>query len=337
VIKNSSASSGTVQVNSVHVEKGYWEGFYFEGVPIKIKALPAPGYKFASWTGTIESESSELILNMSSDLTLTPHFEPGESGGVSLVINEINYNSAEDRNAGDWVEIYNPSKTTVDFSGWEIKDNDDAHSFVFPNTSVIYGNDYIVATRDKYVFKTFYPDVDNVLGNFEFGLSSNDDAVRLYDPNGTLVDEVYYSSDYPWPSEPDGDGPSLELLDPDFDNTLPESWDAVNAYGSPGAPNIKITSLEDDIGQQEYVVKVFPNPMQDMVNIRFNTRTRVKSRITLHDITGSELSEIFVGILSPGEINITGFVENLPSGIYLIRVDLDTTAPIICKVIIGKR
>ena len=333
-IINSSVSYGTVQVNSVHIAESHWEGYYFEGVPIKVKAQPAPGYKFAYWTGTIESGSSELLLNMSSDLILTPHFEPGETSGVSLVINEINYNSAEDRNAKDWIEIYNPSETTVDLSRWEVKDDNEAHSFVFPNASLIYGEDFIVVTRDKSAFQTFYPDVVNAVGNFNFGLSNSDDAVRLFDPNGGLIDEVYYSSDYPWPSEPNGNGPTLELLDPFFDNNVPESWVALNTYGSPGASNIKITSLEDKFRQDESGIKVFPNPIQDKVNIKLNIHTQTRTRITLHDLTGSELSTIFEGIISPGEFTSTEIVNNLPTGIYLIRVDLDNAAPIIRKTLI---
>ena len=335
-IKNYYNSKGTVQVNSLHIEEREWEGYYFEGVPIKVKALPAPGYKFVNWTGTIESESSELLLNMSSDLTLTPNFEPGGSGENKLVINEINYNSADDRNAPDWIEIHNPGETTIDLSGWEVKDNNDTHSFVFPNTLVIYGEDFIVATRNESVFKTHYPDVDNVVGDFDFGLSSIDDAVRLYDPNGTLIDEVYYSSDFPWPSEPDGNGPTLELLDPGFDNTLPESWGSINTYGSPGAPNIKITSLEDHLEQLGYVVEVFPNPVQDKLNIKINVNTQTRARISLHDLKGAALNTLFEGIFSPGEFTRTEIVNDLPAGIYLIKVDLDNSAPVIRKVLVGR-
>jgi len=337
LINNSSASYGSVQVNSIHVAESQWEGYYFESVPIKVKALPAPGYKFAYWTGSIESGSSELILNMNSDLTLIPHFEPGGSGGISLVINEINYNSADDRNANDWIEIYNPGETTIDISGWEIKDDNDEHSFIFPNSTLIYGEDFVVVARDKSTFQTFYPDVANVIGNFDFGLSSNDDAVRLYDPNGTLIDEVYYSSDYPWPTEADGNGPTLELLEPVLDNNVPESWVSLNTYGSPGAPNIKITSLEDNLRHQENGLEVFPNPIQDMVNLKLNINTEARTRITFHDLTGSELSTLFEGIISPGEFTCAGIVNNLPTGIYFIRVELDNALPIIRKVIIGIR
>ena len=41
-----------------------------------------------------------------------------------------------------------------------------------------------------------------------------------------------------WPSSPDGDGPSLELIDPTLDNTLAENWQASYVdNGTPGAEN----------------------------------------------------------------------------------------------------
>lgn len=52
------------------------------------------------------------------------------------------------------------------------------------------------------------------------------------------MDAVAYFNDDPWPTAPDGNGPSLELIDPALDNTLPESWQgSVDMGGSPGAPN----------------------------------------------------------------------------------------------------
>jgi hypothetical protein len=332
-ITNSATEFGTVQVNSIHVEDRQWEGYYFNGVPIVVKALPAPGYKFTHWTGTMESNSSKLDINMTSGLVLTPHFEPGEIDGTLLVINEINYNSADDRNAGDWVEIYNPNKTTLDLSGWEIKDDNDMHSFVIPAQSIIYGEDYLVVTRDGSAFQTYYPNVACVVGDFDFGLSSTDDAVRLYDSEGVLVDEVYYSSSFPWPSEPNSMGPSLELLDPFFDNSLPESWAAVNSYGSPGDPNIKITSIGDRLSNQDNDLNVFPNPIQDMMNLKLNIQTAARIRITLHDLTGGELSEIFEGMVSPGKFTFTDAIGNLSPGIYLIKLESNNFPPITMKVL----
>jgi hypothetical protein len=333
LITNSETEFGTVLVNTIKIEDNQWEGYYFEEVPIRIKALPAPGYKFAYWTGTIEPTSADFKIYMMTDQALTPHFEPGDINGTSLVINEISYNSADDRDAEDWIEIYNPNETTIDISGWELKDDNDTHSFVFPGSTFMYGGDFMVVTRDRSAFQEIYPFVTNVVGNFDFGLSSTDDAVRLYDSLGVLIDEVYYSSNSPWPSEPNGNGPSLELLDPFLDNALPENWDAVNPYGSPGAPNITITSVGDKIAQQEDVLEVFPNPVQDKINLKLNIQTRARIRITLYNLTGNELCRLFEGVVTPGKFTLTDVVDNLSTGIYLIRLESNNAPPVTKKVL----
>jgi hypothetical protein len=47
--------------------------------------------------------------------------------------------------------------------------------------------------------------VENVVGPFEFGLSSKGELLRLFEAFGTLVDYVEYSNDAPWPVKPDGE------------------------------------------------------------------------------------------------------------------------------------
>ena len=60
----------------------------------------------------------------------------------------------------------------------------------------------------------------------------------LLDRDGKVVDEVEYDDNAPWPKEPDGYGPSLELRHPGLDNGLPGSWAASTvAGGTPGARN----------------------------------------------------------------------------------------------------
>ena len=43
---------------------------------------------------------------------------------------------------------------------------------------------------------------------------------------------------HPWPTGPDGNGPSLELIDVPDDNTIPENWKASTSVGgTPGRSN----------------------------------------------------------------------------------------------------
>ena len=94
--------------------------------------------------------------------------------------------------------------------------------------------------RQKY--SSYY----NKFNDDSFGLSSSSDAVRLFDSNYVLQDEVYYDSVSPWPVLANGQGYTLELIEPNLDNSLPHNWSNINYNGSPDAVNSATASLNDD-------------------------------------------------------------------------------------------
>ena len=77
----------------------------------------------------------------------------------------------------------------------------------------------------------------NVTGDMDFGLSSSGDNINLYDPDGNLVDFVSYSSNAPWPTDANGTGKTIELMDPFSDNNVGKNWKSGISGGTPGAKN----------------------------------------------------------------------------------------------------
>ena len=146
------------------------------------------------------------------------------------VINEINYRSSDDFNPDDWIELYNPNSSSIDISNWEIKDDDDAHIFVIPQGTRTDANGFVIFVKDESDFMNVFPNIDYV-GELGFGFES--DSVRLFDSNGTLQDEVIYQSVSPWPSCAESTGNTLELIDPNLDNSLPKNWDCLNVNEVP--------------------------------------------------------------------------------------------------------
>lgn len=154
-----------------------------------------------------------------------------------IVINEINYNSSDDFDSQDWIEIYNNSLDTVDISFWVIKDEEEDHIYTVPNNINMNPNDYLVFSSDLNAFSSFFPNVENYLGNLGFNLSGGSDAVRIYDRFEYLVDIVEYKDSNPWPSNADGNGPTLELINPRKDNSEPNNWNNSIGNGTPGFIN----------------------------------------------------------------------------------------------------
>ena len=236
------ADAGLVHLNSLVLEEFPWEGNYFGGIDIKLKAVSTnPNFEFDQWvlenhTVFPSNTSSEVVLDLSMEDNIIATFKPRILTD-SLVINEINYHPADDFDPGDWVEIYNPMSTSMDLTNWEFKDEDDAHIFTFPENTIIEPFGFLVLCCDSAAFEGLFPEVNNFIGQMDFAFSGGGELLRLFDPTGYLVDFVEYDDVDPWPTEPDGNGPTLELINAHLDNALAESWAASDAHGTPGAVN----------------------------------------------------------------------------------------------------
>ena len=152
-----------------------------------------------------------------------------------LVINELMYDSPGYDN--EWCEIYNREDVAVDLEGFYLLDSDDTHPPVtFPAGYSIQPGQYFTVSLELLALPLhFTPDF---VGNAGWSLGNSGDDLRLFDPSGQLVNNVNFTDAAPWPTEPDGNGPTLSLLDPMLDNSLPENWAAsTQDLGTPGAVN----------------------------------------------------------------------------------------------------
>ena len=154
-----------------------------------------------------------------------------------IVINEINYHPHEDLDAGDWVELFNPTDSAVDLTGWSVRDEDDDHRWFFPEHALLPARDFLVVYSDSAAFHARHPDVPHAYGEMPFGFSAAGDAVRLHASDGSVIDSLQYDDDAPWPVRADGHGATLALRDPGADNSDPRSWFASQPGGTPGRAN----------------------------------------------------------------------------------------------------
>jgi len=159
-----------------------------------------------------------------------------------VVINEINYRSSDSFNPEDWLELYNPTNETIAMDLWIFKD-DNNNTFTIPENTILSAGDFIVLCKDGAAFESQFPQVANFIGDFGFGLSGGGELLRLFDSNEQLVDKVEYNDIAPWPTEPDGTGSTLELINPYLENDMASNWATSNAEGgTPGTEN----SVYDD-------------------------------------------------------------------------------------------
>ncbi|MFH2144362.1 MAG: CotH kinase family protein, partial [Bacteroidota bacterium] len=323
------ADAGYIDLNTITVTEFPWSGLYYRGMSNKLTAIAKPGYEFMGWQNTIIDSAFIDVITVG-DTGLVAIFQPTVVVDTSIVINEINYNSAVFWDTKDWIELYNPASVNIDLSDWVFFDEDNNHSFIFPTGTVIDSYDYLVLSEDTSSLKMFFPNLNKVIGDFNFGLSNSGELIRLYDNYGFLVDTVYYMDGFPWPVEPDGDGPTLVLIDPILDNALYSSWVfSSNPYGSPGYP--------DTVDMTGFLVNssikinfdIYPNPCNYFTVIYLNNPIRQNVIIKISDIEGNVIEEIVNRNFDIGNykfsVNVkSGLTNLLKPGIYLIFLESES-------------
>ncbi len=292
------AEAGQVVVNSLSLNEFPWSGTFFGNVDILLKAVETNGaWEFDKWiinnhTVSPDSLSRDVVLQLTASDTIVALFKE-RTDNVELVINEINYHSADDFDTKDWVEFFNPYDSPVNMSNWVFKDGDDDHAFTFPSGTVLNSGDYLVLSYDKAAFQALLPDVTNVIGDMGFKFSNNNEVLRLYDNHGVLSDSVHYDDEAPWPVSPDGQGNTLQLISPELDNTLASSWSDYNGHGTPGKQNGMITAIAENELETNFDIQIFPNPMVNTSIIRlFNHAPVPGGKIIIYNLLGQPVYKV---------------------------------------------
>ena len=184
---------------------------------------------------------------------------PGQANGgeaTEIIISEIMYHPSTlpFNEAEEYIELYNHGDGVVSLSGWQFIDGVD---YNFPEVMVGAG-DYLVVAADVNTFTAKYPGVSNVIGGWEGRLSNKSEAIELANAIGARIDLVHYADEgdwaqrqlgledppnsgfrgWEWSNEHDGDGNSLELINPDMSNEYGQNFKAsLVSNGTPGVIN----------------------------------------------------------------------------------------------------
>jgi hypothetical protein len=158
-----------------------------------------------------------------------------------VVINEIMYNPISGDGDDEFIEIYNRSGAPVNIGNWRFTSGID---YTFPpNTIMPAGAYFVVARSTARLLANNYGTLgsSNLFGNYDGNLNNGGERVALSAPdydvntNGSgqvitnisfryVVNELTYGTGGRWSLWSDGDGSSLELIDPDSDNSQPANW-----------------------------------------------------------------------------------------------------------------
>lgn len=323
-INNSNIDGGYVVAHTVKITENNFKMTLFKDVPVKLTAEALPGYKFVGWSGVTDSQLKSVSLTLTRNSEITAIFEEDKLQTTGVVINEINYNSASNLNVGDWIELFNNTENRVDVSGWIFNDGGDEDGFIFPDSSFIEAREYLVLCGDITQFSKYFPSVNNIIGNFSFKLSNGGEFIVLQNNQYVIIDSLTYNDKLPWATEADGSGSTLELINPNMDNSLAENWAASSNHGTPGRINNVYTKVEkrlNEVSPNEYLLQQnYPNPFNPTTTIKYGLPTQSSVRIVIYNMLGEIIEVLVDDVKSAGYYEHNWNASNFASGIYLYHI-----------------
>lgn len=166
-------------------------------------------------------------------------------GKPKLVVTELNYHPAKasvaERAAGfsdaddfEFIEFWNNGTAAYDLTGLSFAAG---VQFTFPASSLPPGS-YGLLVKSRAAFGQRYGKGFPILGEYSGNFGNGGERVRLLDAGRNAVLDFSYGAASPWPTEADGGGATLEVIDPDGDLDAVTNWRASTiGVGSPGAKN----------------------------------------------------------------------------------------------------
>ena len=151
-----------------------------------------------------------------------------------VVINEIMYNPISGNSDDEYVELYNRGSQPVNLLEWEFVTG---ISYLFPTNVIIAPGGYVVVARNPTNLFAIYTNLNtsNTFGPYTGTLANGGERLTLasadYDVVGgtnerlaVVVSDLVYGDGGKWGFWSDGQGSSLELIDPDADVRHPSNW-----------------------------------------------------------------------------------------------------------------
>lgn len=165
---------------------------------------------------------------------------------LPLRITELHYNPDDQDGVADaatmeFIEVTNVGGAPVSLDGVTIS-GFAAEGYAFAAGQTLAAGERIIVARNPAIFSQVYGAGIRVaaLGYANQNLSNGGEPVTLLGPFGEELQSFTYSDLAPWPEAADGDGKSLEIIDPLGDASDPANWRA--SYYRGGSPGIAGTA-----------------------------------------------------------------------------------------------
>jgi hypothetical protein len=163
-------------------------------------------------------------------------------------------------------------------------------------------------------------DDDTVCDDMEI-IGCQDDSACNYNANATELGDCIYTDvicdTCVEGVKVDNDADDDTVCD-DIDNCPETVEETVDENGcSQGQLSISISLIPEDFNLHS----IYPNPFNPVTNIIYGLPEHVNVQIIVYDLSGKQIETLINEFQTPGYHSVNWNADNLPSGVYLIRMD----------------
>jgi hypothetical protein len=138
---------------------------------------------------------------------------------------------------------------------------------------------------------------------------------------GVLIKSGNYWNTFTSPAIPENNVTGV-TLDPQTE----EIWISTGASGIASLAHT-VLGIDDQTGfDQSHAFSIYPNPASDHSYVSYKLFRSQPVRITLADLYGKEIAEIVNEVQSEGSYAVKANLPDLPSGMYIVRLQLGDEA-----------
>lgn len=218
---------------------------------------------FEPWGGAADTNALTIGSSFLGLAITELNYHPHEPTGSELLVST----TADDY---EFIEFQNLGGSTINLNGAKFIAG---ITYTFPSQTLAAGARTVIV-KNLPAFTARYGGGINVSGAFGGQLSNGGEELHLTDSNNATILRFTYQDTSSWPGRADGDGSSLELLNPAGDYSDGANWrNSINYGGSPGtaglaqAPGIVINEVLTHTDPPLYDSIELHNPTASAINL----------------------------------------------------------------------
>ena len=249
---NSTGNVATLRVRRLGSELAFERRI--DGVWVEIGAQALPAGAVAGTGGLFAATSAAESARFAFDYLLLADPTLINPMLANLRLTEVMYHPSA---AGvEYLELQNIGTQPITLTGSNFLDGQPFTAYAF-GEEIVNPQEFVILTENVADFRAKHGNGPRVLGAWSAGnLNNGGERIVLRDPQGNSIHDFTYGTVAPWPTEPDGFGPSLEVIDVNGDYNDPANWRAsFEPSGSPGAAGLGRDS--DGDGQSDGLEGLF--------------------------------------------------------------------------------